>query len=168
MKKFLIPGILVIGLGVGAYFLFIKKKEEPKKFEVDPYNEGFNTDGKREDGFEARKDMEAKRQRLEESAMPYKFVVVDYDSKKKLIGGDFKVEGTLRNTSEYTTYKDFKLVVHFYDKEKELTDSVSEIIHETIPPRRRKNFDFKTSSPKGSKNLEILIRDAAVVKQADS
>ena len=107
------------------------------------------------------KNYEAVKESLEdtEKKYPKKFILVEGDKKKNLLGQTV-VRGVIINIAKVITYKDVVIKIQFYSKTAALLEEDIETIYENIAPGKEVNFKSKFYTPKGTDSVKFSVEDA--------
>jgi hypothetical protein len=114
-----------------------------------------NTDAKDEKNYEKTKET------LEETEKknPIKFIVVEGEKKKNLIGQTV-VRAEIKNNAKIVTYKDVDVKISFYSKTGVVLEEDHETVYETIAPGASIKFKSKFFTPKGSDSVGFKVVEA--------
>ena len=106
-------------------------------------------------------DYEKSKETLEqrEQKDPTKFISVDGDRKKNLIGQTV-VKGEVFNNAKIVTYKDVDVKITFYSKTGTILEEDHETVFENIAPGKSANFKAKMFTPKGADSVSFKVEGA--------
>ena len=114
-----------------------------------------NSDAKDEKNYEKTKET------LEETEKknPIKFITVEGEKKKNLIGQTV-VRGTITNNAKIVTFKDVDVKCCFYSKTGIILEEDHETIYENIAPGASAKFKSKYFTPKGTDSVSFKVVEA--------
>ncbi len=106
-------------------------------------------------------DYEKSKESLEqkEQKNPAKFISVDGDKKKNLIGQTV-VKGEVFNNAKIVTYKDVDVKISFYSKTGTILEEDHETVFENIAPGKSAKFKAKMFTPKGADSVSFTVEGA--------
>jgi hypothetical protein len=109
----------------------------------------------------ADKNYEKSKESLEdiEKKSPTKFLSVDGDKKKNLIGQTV-VRGDISNRAKIVTYKDVDIKLTFFSKTGTILEEDHETIYENIAPGSLIHFKSKYFTPKGTDSVSFKVVEA--------
>lgn len=107
------------------------------------------------------KNYEKTKETLEETEKknPIKFITVEGEKKKNLIGQTV-VRAEIKNNAKIVTYKDVDVKLSFYSKTGVVLEEDHETIYETIAPGATFKFKSKFFTPKGSDSVGFEVVEA--------
>lgn len=107
------------------------------------------------------KDYEKSKESLEQTEQknPTKFITVDGDKKKNLIGQTV-VNGDVHNNAKIVTYKDVDVKISFYSKTGTVLEEDHEMVYENIAPGTSVHFKSKFFTPKGTGSISFKVVEA--------
>jgi hypothetical protein len=91
-----------------------------------------------------------------ELAHPEEFVTVEATSRKNSTE-KWVIEGSVKNFSHTTNFRNVQLTVSFYNAEKDLLGSEHHTIREELTPGDRSGFYFKTVSAIAAHSVQIQV-----------
>ncbi len=94
-----------------------------------------------------------------EQKNPSKFLVVEGDKKKNLIGQTV-VKGKITNTAKMVSFKDIHIKLQFYSKTSTLLEEDVETVYDVVNPGQTISFKTKYYTPKGTDSLALIVIDA--------
>jgi hypothetical protein len=106
-------------------------------------------------------DYEKSKETLEQKEQkdPAKFISVDGDKKKNLIGQTV-VKGEVFNNAKIVTYKDVDVKISFYSKTGTVLEEDYETVFENIAPGKSAKFKAKMFTPKGTDSVSFNVQGA--------
>lgn len=116
---------------------------------------GKNKIGKEENDYEKSKETLEQR----EQKNPTKFISVDGDKKKNLIGQTV-LKGEVFNNAKIVTYKDVDVKIVFYSKTGTVLEEDHETVFENIAPGKSAKFKAKMFTPKGTDSVSFKVEGA--------
>jgi hypothetical protein len=116
---------------------------------------GKDSAGKEDNDYE--KSKESLEQR--EQKNPTKFITVDGDKKKNLIGQTV-VKGEVFNNAKIVMYKDVDVKISFYSKTGTILEEDHETVFENIAPGKSAKFKAKMFTPKGADSVSFKVEGA--------
>ncbi|HHG85179.1 MAG TPA: hypothetical protein ENJ82_10580 [Bacteroidetes bacterium] len=166
MKKVLLPLIIAVSLSFGVYFMFFYNNS--KAIEKVTLNQPgtpapFTADDTIPFGDPPDGDALEREQLLMEHARPEKFITVEFEDRRNILRETI-LEGTLRNEATLTTYNNFQMMIYFEDAEGSVLDSASQLIFETIMPKKEVTFRIKQKGPRKAKTVQLHLQNAQVVE----
>jgi hypothetical protein len=107
------------------------------------------------------KNYEKTKETLEETEKknPVKFITVEGEKKKNLIGQTV-VRAEIKNNAKIVSYKDVDVKISFYSKTGVVLEEDHETVFETITPGNSVKFKFKAFTPKGSDSVGFRVVEA--------
>jgi hypothetical protein len=117
--------------------------------------------GQKEGDTKSEKDYEKSKESLEQTEQknPAKFITVDGDKKKNLLGQTV-VRADINNNAKIVTYKDVDVKITFYSKTGTVLEEDHETIYENIAPGTSVHFKSKFFTPKGTDSVSFKVVDA--------
>jgi hypothetical protein len=97
-----------------------------------------------------------------EKKHPLKFLKVEGDNKKNLIGQTV-VRGTIFNKATVVAYKDIRIKMLCY-KDGKMVEEHEDVIDNVIKPNTYKDFKTKYRLPKGTDSIELSVMSASVAE----
>jgi hypothetical protein len=94
-----------------------------------------------------------------EKKSPIKFLSVEGDKKKNLIGQTV-VRGDISNHAKIVTYKDVDIKLTFFSKTGAILEEDHETIYENIAPGSSVHFKSKYFTPKGTDSVSFKVVEA--------
>ncbi len=95
---------------------------------------------------------------------PAKFLVVNGQDKKNLLGQTV-VKGTIKNIATVATFKDVDIKLSFYSKTKALLETDKETVFEVLTAGKSKDFKTKYFAPKGTDSVALEVLAAKIVSE---
>ena len=107
------------------------------------------------------KNYEKSKETLEQTEQknPTKFITVDGDKKKNLIGQTV-VRGEIFNNAKIVSYKDVDIKISFYSSTGTVLEEDHETVYKTIAPGKSEKFKAKMFTPKGTDSVAFKIVEA--------
>ena len=107
------------------------------------------------------KNYEKSKETLEQTEQknPTKFITVDGDKKKNLIGQTV-VRGEVFNNATIVSYKDVDVKISFYSSTGAVLEEDHETVYESIAPGKSAKFKAKMFTPKGTDSVGFKIMEA--------
>lgn len=107
------------------------------------------------------KNYEKTKESLEETEKknPIKFITVEGEKKKNLIGQTV-VHAEIKNNAKIVTYKDVDVKLSFYSKTGVVLEEDHETVYESIAPGTTVKFKSKFFTPKGSDSVGFKVMEA--------
>ena len=107
------------------------------------------------------KNYEKSKETLEQTEQknPTKFISVDGDKKRNLIGQTV-VKGEVINNAKVVSYKDVDVKISFYSKTGTVLEEDHETVYESIAPGKSAKFKAKMFTPKGTDSVAFKIVEA--------
>jgi hypothetical protein len=107
------------------------------------------------------KEYEKSKESIEQTEQknPAKFIMVDGDKKKNLIGQTV-VNADVHNNAKMVTYKDVDVKITFYSKTGTLLEEDHETVYENIAPGASVHFKSKFFTPKGTDSISFKVVEA--------
>ncbi|MEM0997246.1 MAG: hypothetical protein AAGN35_09215 [Bacteroidota bacterium] len=164
MKKLALPIVVVLVVGAGTAFYFLRDPGEAalkSNNQEQTVPDGMTAQDSVPFGDPPSPDELEREQKLKEHARPGDFIEVQFEARKNILG-ETVAEGTLKNKAELTAYRDLQLMLYFEDELGEPLDSASQVIFEKILPDGETKFKIKQKGPRKSKGLNIRVHDAVV------
>jgi hypothetical protein len=118
--------------------------------------------GEQKDGdIKSEKEYEKSKESLEQTEQknPAKFITVDGDKKKNLLGQTV-VRADINNNAKIVTYKDVDVKITFYSKTGTVLEEDHETVYENIAPGASVHFKSKFFTPKGTDSVGFKVVDA--------
>jgi hypothetical protein len=117
--------------------------------------------GQKESDAKAEKNYEKSKESLEQTEQknPAKFITVDGDKKKNLLGQTV-VRADISNNAKIVTYKDVDVKITFYSKTGTVLEEDHETVYENIAPGASVHFKSKFFTPKGTDSVGFKAVDA--------
>jgi hypothetical protein len=94
-----------------------------------------------------------------EQKNPVKFITVNGDKKKNLIGQTV-VNADVHNNAKMVTYKDVDVKITFYSKTGTVLEEDHQTIYENIAPGTSVHFKSKFRTPKATDSVSFKVVDA--------
>lgn len=110
---------------------------------------------------DADKNYENSKESIEqiEQKNPVKFITVDGEKKKNLIGQTV-VNADVHNNAKMVTYKDVDVKISFYSKTGTVLEEDHETVYENIAPGTSVHFKSKFFTPKGTDSISFKAVEA--------
>ncbi len=110
---------------------------------------------------DADKNYENSKESIEqiEQKNPIKFITVDGDKKKNLIGQTV-VNADVHNNAKMVTYKDVDVKISFYSKTGAVLEEDHETVYENIAPGTSVHFKSKFFTPKSTDSISFKVVEA--------
>ncbi len=117
--------------------------------------------GGQKDAAKDEKNYEKSKESLEQTEQknPAKFITVDGDKKKNLLGQTV-VRADITNHAKIVTYKDVDVKITFYSKTGTVLEEDHETIYENIAPGTSVHFKSKFFTPKGTDSVGFRVVEA--------
>ena len=117
--------------------------------------------GQKEGNTKTEKDYEKTKESLEQTEQknPAKFITVDGDKKKNLLGQTV-VRADINNNAKIVTYKDVDVKITFYSKTGTVLEEDHETVYENIAPGTSVHFKSKFFTPKGTDSVGFKVVEA--------
>jgi hypothetical protein len=153
MKLLLLGGIIVaISIGVA---LFIKQMQ-PSSPAVQEDVRVKDSVLRKESEGELREQLKAK-----ENQHPTEFLAGEISFHDNLIGQSV-IRGHVTNSATAATFKDIELTITYLSKTGAIISNEIFTVYEVVRPGQSASFKFKTRSPKGTKDAEMVVSGAKV------
>jgi hypothetical protein len=94
-----------------------------------------------------------------EQKNPVKFITVEGEKKKNLIGQTV-VNADVHNNAKMVTYKDVDVKISFYSKTGTVLEEDHETVYENIAPGTSVHFKSKFFTPKGTDSISFKVVEA--------
>jgi hypothetical protein len=110
---------------------------------------------------DADKNYENSKESIEqiEQKNPIKFITVEGEKKKNLIGQTV-VNANVHNNAKMVTYKDVDVKISFYSKTGTVLEEDHETVYENIAPGTSVHFKSKFFTPKGTDSISFKVVEA--------
>jgi hypothetical protein len=110
---------------------------------------------------DADKNYENSKESIEqiEQKNPVKFITVEGEKKKNLIGQTV-VNADVHNNAKMVTYKDVDVKISFYSKTGTVLEEDHETVYENIAPGTSVHFKSKFFTPKGTDSISFKVVEA--------
>jgi hypothetical protein len=110
---------------------------------------------------DADKNYESSKESIEqiEQKNPVKFITVEGEKKKNLIGQTV-VNANVHNNAKMVTYKDVDVKISFYSKTGTVLEEDHETVYENIAPGTSVHFKSKFFTPKGTDSISFKVVEA--------
>jgi len=102
-----------------------------------------------------RNELESKEKRN-----PKTYLSVDYDLNYRLFSGKDEIKGTIYNSATMATFKDVILTVTYSSNTGTKLYSENFVVYDFIYPGSSTDFNIKTYSPEGTKQIGVKIKSA--------
>ena len=103
-----------------------------------------------------RNELESKEKRN-----PKTYLSVDYDLNYRLFSGKDEIKGTIYNSATMATFKDVILTVTYSSNTGTKLYSENFVVYDFIYPGSSTDFNIKTYSPEGTKQIGVKIKFAS-------
>lgn len=103
-----------------------------------------------------RNELESKEKRN-----PKTYLSVDYDLNYRLFSGKDEIKGTIYNSATMATFKDVILTVTYSSNTGTKLYSENFVVYDFIYPGSSTDFNIKTYSPEGTKQIGVKIKSAS-------
>jgi hypothetical protein len=103
-----------------------------------------------------RNELESKEKRN-----PKTYLSVDYDLNYRLFSGKDEIKGTIYNSATMATFKDVILTVTYSSNTGTKLYSENFVVYDFIYPGSSADFNIKTYSPEGTKQIGVKIKSAS-------
>ena len=94
-----------------------------------------------------------------EQKNPIKFITVNGDKKKNLVGQTV-VKGEVFNKAKVVTYKDVDVKITFFSKTGAVLEEDHETVYQNIAPGKSAKFKSKFFTPKGTDSVSFAVETA--------
>ena len=103
-----------------------------------------------------RNELESKEKRN-----PKTYLSVDYDLNYRLFSGKDEIKGTIYNSATMATFKDVILTVTYSSNTGTKLYSENFVVYDFIYPGSSTDFNIKTYSPEGTKQIGVKVKSAS-------
>lgn len=89
---------------------------------------------------------------------PSKFLSVNGKYWRTILGGKYRIQGSINNTASTAIYKDAVLNITFYSRTKTKIGETQVTLYDVFHPKQIVNFDIKVEAPKAATEVgwEVL------------
>lgn len=113
----------------------------------------------RVDTYDQQKEQLAK----QEQQAPLSFLSIASNDKKNWLGNTV-VKGKVTNSATVSSYKDVRIKLLSYDKDRRMLEEHEDVMGGVIKPNSSKDFKLRYHLPKGADSIALSIMSAIVVE----
>jgi len=149
----LLAGIFILGL-IFKNDIFDNKSEEKSKKS--------NSSSKYDYSPPIEKTPEELKQELyqKERRRPKEYLSVSYSLDYKFFSGKDQIKGWIYNEATLVTFKDVVLIVTYSTGTKTILRKDEFVVYQYVSPGSSAEFDIKTYSPRGTRNISVSVKTA--------